>query len=171
MNYRPNRTTFARWIRFFLLGAGLILGGCPDPCITEVQRELSSPDGRVNAIVFTRDCGAITTPAVHVSVVAKGEAVSTSGNVLSGRSGHNPKVSLDPQAACGGDERNAKALSALAALLQLQLRSEEFIQRAMRDTDRGDLLATRWLTNIGRIFQEGGFEVAWERSGSISLSG
>jgi hypothetical protein len=88
---------FTHWIRLFLLGSGFILSGCPDPCTTEVKRELSSPDGRFKAIVFTRDCGAVTTTVVHLSIITKGEAMPKAGNVLSGDWGHNSNVGLDMQ--------------------------------------------------------------------------
>lgn len=59
---RPNSAT---------LTCLLLLGGCglSDPCANSVLSQATSPDGRLKAVVFQRNCGATTGFSTHVSLV------------------------------------------------------------------------------------------------------
>jgi hypothetical protein len=72
-------------------------GGCVDPCGNEVISEVPSPDRRLKAIVFERDCGATTDFSTQVSVMPSGQQFLTratwlrstaSGNVFVADTNH-----------------------------------------------------------------------------------
>lgn len=55
-----------------LLVASLL--GCAEPmCATEVIRETPSPDGRLAAVEYHRDCGAATPLNTQVAIVTPGD--------------------------------------------------------------------------------------------------
>lgn len=56
-----------------MLGFALVLGcvGCgTDPCGTELLSEVLSPDGKVKAVAFLRNCGATTDYVTAISLAA-----------------------------------------------------------------------------------------------------
>ena len=79
-----------------ILGLGLltalVIGGCfhsvstmlgDDMCGNSPSRTVISPDGRLKAVVFERDCGATTGFSMQVSVLgAKDRLPNKSGNVF-----------------------------------------------------------------------------------------
>ena len=76
------RTQFSG--RFFLLAITCILfsGGC-DLCGNEIGYEEYSPDRRLKAVVFERDCGATTGFSTRVSLLRCAEKLpNKGGNVL-----------------------------------------------------------------------------------------
>lgn len=61
----------------------LALAGCGDVgCGNKVTARVSSPDGHMDAVVFTRDCGATTVFSTQLSVVSSGQLPEGSGNLL-----------------------------------------------------------------------------------------
>jgi hypothetical protein len=64
-------------------------------CGVSVVRRMTSPDGRLEAVVFERDCGATTEFATQLSVVQAGTAIKNDvGNLLMADSDHG-RASLD----------------------------------------------------------------------------
>lgn len=59
-----------------------MLGACSDPCSNNVAARLASPDGRYEAVLFQRDCGATTGFSTQISVLEAGEKLSGGGNVF-----------------------------------------------------------------------------------------
>lgn len=62
--------------------------GGVDGCQNEIVQELASPDGRLKATLFQRDCGATTGLSSQVSVLQPDETISGSGNVFVADSDH-----------------------------------------------------------------------------------
>lgn len=58
------------------------LGGCSADCTNTVVERLLSPDGKHEAVLFQRDCGATTGFTTQISVVETGEEVSGGGNTF-----------------------------------------------------------------------------------------
>ena len=59
-----------------VLVAAVLVLGCPfsrDSCANTPVREAVSPDGRLRAVVFIRDCGATTALSAQVGVVSVGK--------------------------------------------------------------------------------------------------
>ena len=78
------RGSLVRMICSPLLGASMLwLGACHDPCENEQLLRVTSPDGKREAVVFRRGCGATTAPSTQVSSVAAGAKAPTGvGNVI-----------------------------------------------------------------------------------------
>lgn len=81
--------------------------GCADPCANTIISETGSPDGRLKAIVFRRDCGATTDFSAHVSVVDSDERVLPAATLLRSTKAGNVFVAdtdhgSAPSAAGGG---------------------------------------------------------------------
>jgi len=63
--------------------AALALGGCGELCKNELVQTLRSPDGRFDAVVFTRSCAASTGYNTQLSIVPAGSGVGDAeGNAL-----------------------------------------------------------------------------------------
>lgn len=62
--------------------ATLVCAACSDPCSNTVERRLPSPDGKHDAVIFVRDCGATTNYSTQLSIVARDENPVGSGNAL-----------------------------------------------------------------------------------------
>jgi hypothetical protein len=62
---------------FVLLLLGARSAGCVDPCGNAVVSEVYSPDRRLKAVVFLRDCGATAGVSTHLSVLDGSEALLT----------------------------------------------------------------------------------------------
>jgi hypothetical protein len=61
----------------------MLPSGCAELCGNERLSEHPSPDGRLNAVVFQRECGATTGFGTHVSLLRAGERLpNESGNIL-----------------------------------------------------------------------------------------
>lgn len=61
-----------------------LLAGClPDLCGNEQRAEALSPNGKLKAVTFRRDCGATTTYSVQISILPAGKALpNEAGNVF-----------------------------------------------------------------------------------------
>jgi hypothetical protein len=56
---------------------------CGDLCSNDPQRVVVSPDGKYEAVVFSRDCGAATNFSTQVSILEAGAALpDRAGNAL-----------------------------------------------------------------------------------------
>ncbi len=78
--------------------AGIVLVGTTAGCLceNEVRSIVPSPDGRLQAVPYSRDCGATTGDSVHISILSRGRLPGDEeANVLSADAGHDPNVSLD----------------------------------------------------------------------------
>ena len=61
----------------------LALAGCSDVgCENKVSARVPSPNGQVEAVVFSRDCGATTGFSTQLSIVSTGQSPEGSGNIL-----------------------------------------------------------------------------------------
>ena len=86
------KTTLGCLATFAVVGALLFIG-CnkliEDTCSNDVLRTVPSPDGRIKAIVFERDCGATTGFSEQVSLMAAGASVpNKSGDTFVADSDH-----------------------------------------------------------------------------------
>ena len=60
----------------------LMLAGCGEPCSNDVLSSVSSPTGRLRAVVFSRECGATVGVNTQVSVVTGTAQPIDGGNVI-----------------------------------------------------------------------------------------
>ena len=67
--------------------------GCADACENEVVTRLEAPDGKHDAVLFQRDCGATTGFSTQISILAAGEVPDWGGNVFIADDGRR-KVAL-----------------------------------------------------------------------------
>jgi len=75
------------WTAALLLGLNSACGVCGN---TEVSR-LVSPDGRLDAVIFERSCGATTDFTTQISIVRKGDAIANdAGNAFIADAKHGP---------------------------------------------------------------------------------
>jgi hypothetical protein len=65
-----------------LLALPLLCGGCSDGCGNTLVSRSPSPDGRHEAVLFQRDCGATTGFSTQISVLDAGSPVARGGNVF-----------------------------------------------------------------------------------------
>ncbi len=79
------------------LQIALSVSGCESSmCANQVLQEIPSPDNKLKAVVFQRDCGATTGFSTQVSVIKSDEKLSnTGGNVFSADTDHG-KVPAGP---------------------------------------------------------------------------
>ena len=75
-----------------ILGIGLLLcacGGCWDPCGNDEVVRVPSSDGRLEAVIFRRDCGATTDFSTQISILTKGASLPNAGvNIFVADSNH-----------------------------------------------------------------------------------
>jgi len=66
--------------------AVIVIGGCsgdfPGDCENTILSEAGSPNGRLNAVLFERYCGATTGLSTQVSVLRSGIRPDVSGNAF-----------------------------------------------------------------------------------------
>ena len=92
-------------LRPLIPAALLLLAGCSEPSLTglcentEVSR-VTAPDGRHDAVLFERSCGAATGFSSQVSIVGRGRKIEGSGNVVVLDDDHGAA----PAAAWGGPD-------------------------------------------------------------------
>jgi hypothetical protein len=66
--------------------------GCDAACGNAERARVGSPDGRWDAVVFTRQCGASTAPSTEVAVVRRGVMPDGGGNAFV--AGGDPDVAV-----------------------------------------------------------------------------
>ena len=72
-----------------ILGYLAVGGFDKSMCVVSVVRRVSSPDRRLEAVIFERDCGATTDFGTNLSVVKAGSAIADAGgNLLVADSDH-----------------------------------------------------------------------------------
>lgn len=65
-----------------LLAVSIGLSGC-DPCGNEISQTVTSPSGKIKAVVFNRNCGATTGFNTQVSIIPSLESLpGDGGNTL-----------------------------------------------------------------------------------------
>lgn len=80
-------------IRVAFALTALLLAACGESapvCQNEVIRESLSPDGKVKAVLFHRDCGPPTGSSSQVSILAASESTTAKGNAFIADIGDNP---------------------------------------------------------------------------------
>ena len=65
-----------------LVALAAFVSSCTDICSNEVIASALSPDGRYDAIIFQRDCGATTGFSTQISIVQHGDIPTASGNIF-----------------------------------------------------------------------------------------
>jgi uncharacterized protein DUF5412 len=60
--------TPTRRLKLFAIGYLIVMLGCSSPCGNEIVSQTPSPDGKLVATVFVRDCGAATKAATWVTL-------------------------------------------------------------------------------------------------------
>lgn len=88
-----------KWERFVPLAfcaVVLLTAGCDNfaaLCANEITQTIASPDGKVKAVIFTRDCGATTGFSTQVFVLPAGNSLpNESGNAFAEREGSKVDV-------------------------------------------------------------------------------
>src|SRR3954469_19547777 len=80
--------TYAQLLRSVaMLCAVTGMGACL--CGNTLIEKIPSPGGRLQAIVFNRDCGATTDFVTHVSVISTGGGYGDAGNIFIADANHN----------------------------------------------------------------------------------
>lgn len=59
-----------------------LLAALPDPCADQLVSESPSPDQRLRAVIFVRDCGASTGFVSHVAILEAGEQLGRSTDLV-----------------------------------------------------------------------------------------
>lgn len=79
----PMHGYFAPVIRTLpILVMSLALGACDDACTDEVITRLASPNGKREAVMFQRDCGATSGYSTQISILDAGQAPVGGGNTF-----------------------------------------------------------------------------------------
>jgi hypothetical protein len=65
-----------------LLVLSLAVAACDDACSNEVITRLASPDGKREAVMFQRDCGATSGYSTQISILDVGQAPAGGGNTF-----------------------------------------------------------------------------------------
>jgi hypothetical protein len=74
----------------------IFISSCNDMCYNQVLQEIPSPDNKLKAVVFQRDCGATTGFSTQVTILKTEEKLpNTGGDVFSADTDHG-KVASDP---------------------------------------------------------------------------
>lgn len=64
------------------IGLVPFLTACADDCANSIVAQSHSPDGNHRAVLFQRDCGATTGFSTQISILARDEPLSGSGNAF-----------------------------------------------------------------------------------------
>lgn len=85
----PRRRYFAPVTRtWLLLVLSLATGACDDACSDEVITRLTSPDGKHEAVMYQRDCGATSGYSTQISIVEVGQGPAGGGNTFRADDNH-----------------------------------------------------------------------------------
>lgn len=96
-------------ILFLTIGIVLFIRSLPDPCSNEVITEIISPNGKMKAVIFQRDCGATTDFSTHVIIIPIGSTLEKEGNSIFVANTNKGKA---PAGQGGGPEVRTRWLSA-----------------------------------------------------------
>ena len=111
------------WTAALLLGLNTACSVCGN---TEVSR-LASPDGRLEAVIFERSCGATTDFTTQISIVRKGDAIANdAGNTFIADSNHGAA----PRANWGGPPADVKWLMNRSVLISIHPATRVSVQHA-----------------------------------------
>ena len=103
----------------------LTLGACSDTCGNVEISRILSPDGKHEAVLFQRDCGATTDFSTQISIVQAGSSASGSGNAFVADNDHGKARAGD----WGGPWAEAKWLAADRLLVRYADKSRIFDRR------------------------------------------
>ena len=77
-----------------------------DLCHNEIKCQVESPDGKLKAVVFSRDCGATASSSAQVSILNSEERLpNEGGNIFVIDDDHSDAVSLDISVRWIGDRK------------------------------------------------------------------
>lgn len=71
-----------------LAAAFMALSGCSDTCSNAIVSRARAPDGRHEAVMFQRDCGATTGFSTQISVLDEGGGLAGAGNAFRADADH-----------------------------------------------------------------------------------
>lgn len=108
----------------WLAGLLALTNGCSDSCTDTIVSRSRSPDGRHDAVLYGRDCGATTGFSTQISVLDAGEQPTGSGNAFRADTDHGVGRAGD----WGGPWAQAEWLSADQLLVTYAARSRLFEQ-------------------------------------------
>lgn len=69
-------------ILFISVGIFLFIRSLPELCSNNVITEVISPDGKMKAVTFQRDCGATTDFSTHVIIIPAGSTFDKDGSSI-----------------------------------------------------------------------------------------
>lgn len=81
----------------FLIGTGFFVldRSFSDMCGNEVFQELNSPDARLKAVIFQRDCGATTGFSTQISLIAANTKLPNETGNLFAVTGHPKETNIE----------------------------------------------------------------------------
>ena len=109
----------------FFLALPILLGACSDICDNTVISRTPSPDGKHDAVLFQRDCGATTGFSTQISLTSIGDAVVKGGNIFVADADHGTARAGD----WGGPWAEAEWLSSDRLLIRHAAKSRIFENR------------------------------------------
>lgn len=65
-----------------------LISACSDPCANTIVSRVPSPDGRREAVLFQRDCGATTGFSTQISILNGSQQLTGGGNAFSADDNH-----------------------------------------------------------------------------------
>jgi hypothetical protein len=101
-----------------------IFAGCSDMCENEVVTRMTSPEGRLDAVIFQRDCGTTTGFSTQISVIGAGEQLLGIGNTFRADDDHGSAS----DGSWGGPWAEIKWLSPNRLLVRYAAKSRVFEQ-------------------------------------------
>jgi hypothetical protein len=114
------------WKSAIALTAVTMLSGCADGCGNMTVIRSQSPDGRHDATLFQRDCGATTGFSTQISVLDHGASPSGSGNAFRADDDHGAAAA----GSWGGSWAEVKWLTSDHLLIRYATQSRIFAQES-----------------------------------------
>ena len=105
-----------------LLVVPALMSGCSDTCGNNVISRAPSPDGRHEAVLFQRDCGATAGFSTQISILEAGKSETGSGNAFVADDDHGKARTGD----WGGPWAEVKWLAADHLLIRYAKKSRVF---------------------------------------------
>ncbi|MEN6620315.1 MAG: DUF5412 family protein [Smithella sp.] len=69
-------------ILLLIIGIALFIRSLPDLCGNEILTEVNSPNGKLKAITYERNCGATTAFSTHVAILPRNSNLEKDGKTI-----------------------------------------------------------------------------------------
>jgi hypothetical protein len=119
---------YVRQNNLYLIGLlcfSLLFSSCDSGCANERLQSVTSPDGKLQAVIFRRDCGATTDYSTQVSIIsANAELSNKSGNVFVADTDHGNA----PEQEGGGPKIKVEWLDNKSLQVSCDPRSRVFLE-------------------------------------------